>query len=232
MLRATLYESKDTKHITKWIKQNITHQSRIWNTACVVCNLGNDRLKVFFSSWRKRSIKSQTERSRIFNHGCKDNNQREKITIRPIYRWKRTSDQLSILVCVTYPERASWELSIFSFFARGERKKTLHACKFEMWEWKKRKGVVRVRGLELVWKRGWIKTKWRSKWRVVAWKAQWMILESRDLSKKSRDAVRNVFSSCRQAAQDFWCVEEFPRRNSCSGPESLGKVSFSSPRID
>lgn len=181
MLRATLYESKDTKHITKWIKQNITHQSRIWNTACVVCNLGNDRLKVFFSSWRKRSIKSQTERSRIFNHGCKDNNQKEKITIRPMYHWKRTSDQLSILVCVTYPERASWELSIFSFFARGERKKTLHACKFEMWEWKKRKGVVRVRGLELVWKRGWIKTKWRSKSRVVAWKAQWMILESRDL---------------------------------------------------
>lgn len=50
--------------------------------------------------------------------------------------------------------------------------------------------------------------------------------------KKSGDAVRNVFSSCRQAAQDFWCAEKFPRRSSCSGPESLSKVSFSSPWID
>ena len=68
---------------------------------------------------------------RKLTHGCKDNkpavNDDSSNESSP-----RRSKINYYSVQITYPERASWEVSIFSFFGREKRKETPHACKFEM----------------------------------------------------------------------------------------------------
>lgn len=43
---------------------------------------------------------------------------------------------------ITYPVRASWELSIFSFLAREEGKETPHACKLKCENERKERALV------------------------------------------------------------------------------------------
>ena len=73
------------------------------------------------------------------------NNNRKIRTNRMNYDPKKRLITSMIIAQITYSERASWELSIFSFLVREGRKGNPACMQVEMWEWKKRKGVVSVR---------------------------------------------------------------------------------------
>lgn len=55
-------------------------------------------------------------------------NQQNTGPVRKNHRSKKQGTTSSRSAHATYPVRASWELSIFSFLGREEGKKTLHAC--------------------------------------------------------------------------------------------------------